>query len=145
MMKKNVLLSVATITMLCFMFAGCAGGLYNNEEDANKDEKTEEEKSAKDTETSTKEMTEDLYVEVVAQQMYVTDKFSKKAENVSEEKAMKLMTEMGEEFNDIYQEHGVTEDDFDQFADEIMQDMENYGAILDRIEERVEELKAEDE
>ncbi|MGM0647235.1 MAG: hypothetical protein ACQESZ_02480 [Bacteroidota bacterium] len=145
-MKKNVLISVATITMLCFIFASCAGGSDKKaEEDANKVEKTEEEKSAESTESSTKEITEDIYVEIIAQQMYLTDKYSKKAEDVSDAKAMKLTTEMGEEMSELYDEHGVTQDDFDQFADEIMEDMETYGAIMDRANKRVEELKAEDE
>ncbi|MFO8066106.1 MAG: hypothetical protein R6U11_00855 [Bacteroidales bacterium] len=140
MMKKNVLLSVATITMLGFLFAGCAGGSDNKaEEDVN-----EEEKSAETTESSTKEMTEDLYIEIVAQQMYLADKYSKLAEDASGEKAMKLSTEMGEELNDIYQELGVTEDDFNQFGNEIMEDAETYGAIMDHINERVEELKTGD-
>jgi hypothetical protein len=94
-MIKNVLLSVATITMMCFMFAGCAGGSDNDAgEDANKKEKTEE-KSADATESSNKEMTEDLYVEIVAQQMYLGDKYGKKADDdISDEEAMKLSMEM---------------------------------------------------
>ncbi|MGM0650613.1 MAG: hypothetical protein ACQES1_08930 [Bacteroidota bacterium] len=157
MIKKNVLLSVATITMVCFIFAGCAGGSDNEaDEDAKKDEKTEEkasekekseaDKSADATESSAEEMTEDLYVEIIAQQMYLGDKFDKKAEDVSDEEAMKLSAEMSEELNNLYQEHGVSQDDFDQFADKIMEeDMESYQDLMERAGERADELMAEDE
>ncbi|MGC9331803.1 MAG: hypothetical protein ACP5DZ_08015 [Bacteroidales bacterium] len=146
MIKKNVLLSVATITMMCFIFACCAGGSDNDaNEDTDKKEKTEE-KSEEATETSTKEMTEDLYVEIVAQQMYLVAKYEKKADDdISDVEAMKLSREMSEKLNKLYQEYKVSQDDFERFADEIMEDMETYGAIMNRINERVEELIAEDE
>lgn len=151
MMKKHILLSVATITMLCFIFAGCAGGSDDEaEEKTNKEEKSEEkatekEKSAKAKE-STSEITEDLYVEIVANQMYLSDKYNKNSEDMNEEEEVQLSMKMSEELNELYEKHGITEEDFEQFANEIMEDdMKCYNDLMDRANKRAEKLLSEDE
>lgn len=140
-MIKNVLLSVATITMLCFLFAGCAGGPDNKaEEDVN-----EEIKSAEATASSAKEMTEDLYIEIAAQHLYLIDKYSEKMEDVSHETEMKLSMDLNEKMNSLFDEYGVTAEAFEEYSVKQLEDMETFETIMDRIGQRVEELKTGDE
>ncbi|MFO7891600.1 MAG: hypothetical protein R6V04_14825 [bacterium] len=137
---KNFLLvlCVITVTMLCFLFVSCAG-----DSDKEAGEETTKEEVIEATEPA-EEMTDDIYVEITAQQMYLNSIFAEKQEEgMSQEKALKYATELNEKMSELYKEHGVTEKAFSEYSDKLMEDYESYGAIMERVNKRVEELKKE--
>ncbi|MGM0649554.1 MAG: hypothetical protein ACQES1_03490 [Bacteroidota bacterium] len=131
MKNKSLVLWIATITMLCFVFAGYAGGAVNEADGVGEEPNIFVEIAAQQT-----EMTEDIFVDIAAHQMYFSEKYSEEIED-----AMELTTKIEEEMDKIYEKHGVTEEDYYAFAEEKGED----DAIMARVNERVEELKAEDE
>lgn len=136
-MMKNYfkLLWLSAFSLLFLISAGCA-----SDPDKRVKETAEEEKQAVE---ATAEMTEDIYVEVTANQMYLAEKFSEKAEaeDISEAEAIDLSTEMGEKMAAMYEEHEVTGEAYEKFAQELMEDIEYFGSVMERVEERVEELR----
>ncbi len=140
-MMKNYfkLMWLSAFSLLFLIFAGCAG-------DPGKGEEETAEEEVKEAVEATAEMTEDIYVEITATQMYLADKYAAKAEEegISEAEAMNLSVELGEKWNALFEEHGITGGAYEEFAQELTQDFEAFGEVMERVSERIEELREEE-
>ena len=94
---------------------------------------------------SSNKMTEDIYIEVYSQYLYLTEIYSKKMENKDPATVTKLGIEMAEKVQEIYKKHGITEDAFSEYGENWAEKMEenptNYAAFLEKVAKRVEELQ----
>lgn len=140
-MKKRSglnLILVALIPMCCLVFMGCSG----SQESGRADEANEEVAEAP---KATAEMTEDIYVEITARQMYLTNLYAEKQEeDPGYDEAMRLTSELGEKLGALYDEYGVSEDAFNEYSEEIMEDYASYGDIMERVYEHLEQMREED-
>jgi len=88
------------------------------------------------------EMTEEIYVDITAHSMLYTAYFNK----LQEEEQLgvnEALIQLSEKMSAIYEKHGVTESAYDDYAEQIMEDPQNYLEILPKINKRVEELVEE--
>lgn len=141
-MKVNYFLTIS-ILIASMMFVSCNQTNSENGEKSEKDSKKTEQTSndeGSSSDVSSKEMTEDIYIDIAAKQMYLTSKYAKMLakKDVSEEKE-KLMVEKSEEMEALYKDHGVTVDAYQEFQDEL--DRETGLELSRRVSERLKELE----
>ncbi|MEX2410064.1 MAG: hypothetical protein WD607_01615 [Candidatus Paceibacterota bacterium] len=89
------------------------------------------------------EMTEAIYVDITAHHMFYTGYFMKLYEEGEFEDEYDLSMQLSEKMASIYEMHGVTDSEYDEYADQLMEDPQKYLDILSKINERVEELSEE--
>ncbi|MDY6787586.1 MAG: hypothetical protein SVK54_05620 [candidate division WOR-3 bacterium] len=122
-MKKFVRLFVFAIAISMLVFAvGC-----NNADDTEgvaPDEAVE----TMDTEN---EMTEEIYIDIVAHTMYWT------SEELTEDQS-------GKKLEMLYNEHGVTEEQFSDYEAMLLENPQEYNKIMEKVDKRVEELSNEE-
>jgi len=106
-------------------------------------EVTTEEAKAPAKEVSTGKMNDDIYVEIMAQNMYITVKYASEAEKVKTTAGqLKLAEKMGKEMEAVYKKFGVTEDEYSAYYDKRVEgNPEHYMKLMERISKRVEELE----
>lgn len=138
MKNLYLLLCLFSIGIFSLLYAGCAG---NRERESTTEETTSE---AVKSDEQYEEMNGDIYVDIIAHQTYWSALYAEKMEGeYNQQEATRLGAEMAEKMTNLYREHGVTEDSFDEFSSDLMDDPENYMELVERISERVEELVEE--
>lgn len=135
MAQKPLSLPWIMAAILFFICFGCAGD-SGREATHDKAEEVEATPAA-----ASKEVTDDIYVEIAARQMYLTHYYSEEMEGVSDQtKLMQLTTEMGQELSALYDEFEVTEDAVYNYLEDISDDISAYTDIMGRVQKRFEEL-----
>jgi len=106
-------------------------------------EVTPEETKAPAKEVSMGKMNDDIYVEIMAQNMYITAKYASEAEKVKTTAGhLKLTEKMGKEIEAVYEKFGVTEDEYSAYNEKLTEGSpEHYMKLMERISKRVEELE----
>ncbi|MFO8062296.1 MAG: hypothetical protein R6U31_05160 [bacterium] len=118
-MKKLIRLFVFAIAISMLVFAvGC-----NNADDA--EGMTPDE--AVETMDSENEITKEIYIDIVAHTMYWT----------SEELPA---DESGKKLEMLFNEHGVTEEQFNEYEAMLLENPQEYNEIMKKVDERVKEL-----
>ena len=94
---------------------------------------------------SLNKITEDIYIEVYAQYLYLMAIYTENAEGKDPAAASKYAIEMSEDLQEIYKKNGITEDEFTEYGEIWAKKMEdnptNYAAFLEKVTKRVEELQ----
>jgi len=106
-------------------------------------EVTIEEEKVPAKEVSTGKMNDDIWVEIMAQNMYITVKYASEAEKVKTTAGqLKLAEKMGKEIEAAYKKFGVTGDEYSAYYDKQVEgNPEHYMKLMERISKRVEELE----
>lgn len=86
-------------------------------------------------------MSDDLWVELMAHRHYLADKYAAHARTDSAGAA----AAMAREWQAACSTLGVSQEDWEAWADSLPEDAEEYTALIKRASERVEELKARDQ
>jgi len=108
------------------------------------EEVTTEEAEAPAKEVSTGKMNDDIYVEIMAHQIYLPDKYSKKygkKVHTDPATAEKFLAEFNDEMEKLYKKFGVTEDAYNDYTEQLAEDIERYTKVMERVSQRIEELK----
>lgn len=117
-------MALAMLCITCFTLAGVS------------------EVTAEVTQTDGEEITEDIYVDITAHQMFYNALFQQQVEEGKmddQEWAGEMMKKMDE----VYEAHGVTEEAYAEYHEDIMEDPDKYLSLMGTINERVEELSKE--
>jgi len=137
--KTSLVLWASAVMMFGFLCASCAG-------DREREAEEETTEAVVEVAEPRVDMTEDIYVEIMARHMYLADQYSEKAtDDMSEAEVLRLSTELAGKMEAIYSELGVTSSAYDAYANQLTDDMdiEAFGALMDRISDRAQELKGE--
>jgi len=111
---------------------------------AKEEEVTTEEAEAPAKKVSTGKMNDDIWVEIMAHQIYLPDKYSKKygkKVHTDPATAEKFLAEFNDEMEKLYKKFGVTEDAYSDYTEQLAEDIERYTKAMERASQRIEELK----
>ncbi len=133
---RRYLFLFASFTIIAMIVAGCAETPKDVEEE--KEEKKEEEK-----EEVAREFSEDAYIEIYAQMIYLSEKYM--SEDFGED--MDAYTEAAEKYQSellkVYEDLNVNEAVFNEWGNYLEENPEKMYEILERSGERLEELREE--
>ncbi|HHS12763.1 MAG TPA: hypothetical protein ENN03_03215 [bacterium] len=135
-LKKNFTAFTAMLVLSCFIIISCAG-------DSDKAPETRAAADRAETAKPSAEITEDTYVEITAKQMYWSAKMMELHEDASQAEAMRAVAEFNEKMNTLFEDHGVTEDAYNEYSDKLKENFESYSSVFSRVTARVEELAEE--
>lgn len=129
-MKKRTfsIIGVMTLAMLCiacFAHAGVSDGFIA--------------KTVEVTQAGGEEITEDIYVDITAHQMFYNALFNRQVEEGKMD-PQEMSNEMIKKMDEVYKAHGVTEEAYTAYHEELTEDMDAYLAIMGPINKRVGEL-----
>ncbi len=135
--KTSLVLWASAVMMFGFLIASCAG-------DREREAEEETTEAVVEVAEPSVEMTDDIYVEIMARHMYLADQYSEKAtDDMSQAEVLRLSTEISEKMEAVYGDLGVTSSAYEAYAAQIMEDIEAFGAIMERAGDRAQELKGE--
>ncbi len=129
-MRKRTfsIIGVMTLAMLCiacFAHAGVSDGFIA--------------KTVEVTQAGGEEITEDIYVDITAHQMFYNALFNRQVEEGKMD-PQEMSNEMIKKMDEVYKAHGVTEEAYTAYHEELTEDMDAYLAIMGPINKRVGEL-----
>ncbi len=94
---------------------------------------------------SSNEISEDVYIEIYAQFLYLTANYAEKSENADVATITKLELEMTEKVKALYKKNGITEADFSEYGEELAERWKDsptkYAEFLEKVNKRVVELQ----
>ena len=142
-MKRKTYLKIITIFVIALFFVGCNGGTKkDNETPEVKGEEKVVESSEKKVKTG--KMTDDKYVEITAQTLYITSEYFAEAENKTIAEQVLLSEKMTIKMENAYKNFGVTDDEYSAYGDDLMEkNPEHYMKLYERIVNKVDELEKE--
>ncbi len=85
------------------------------------------------------EMTEDIYVDITATIMFYNAYFSMQVEE-GKMSAADMNNQLVVKMDEVYEAHGVTEEAYSNYNDEMMDNPEKYLSLMGAITERVDEI-----
>ncbi len=122
-------MALAMLCITCFTHAGVSEGFAAKTNIV----------TAEVTQADGEEITEDIYVDITAHQMYYNAVFSRQVEEGKMD-AQEMANEMIKKMDEVYEAHGVTEEAYTVYHEELIEDPHAYVSIIRPITERVEEL-----
>ena len=94
---------------------------------------------------SSNKISEDVYIEVYAQYLYLMSVYSANVEGKDPATISKYALEMSEKLQEIYKKNGMTEDEFSEYGETLAEKWEdnptNYAKFLEKVNKRVVELQ----
>ncbi|MEA2106677.1 MAG: hypothetical protein U9P82_08165 [Bacteroidota bacterium] len=142
MKNKNYLKVTVMLFAIALFFAGCSGETKKDDETSKVKDNEKVEKSSTINVTKGK-MNDAMLVEILAQMTYITAKYSEDLENKTPEEAVKISEKMSKDLEDIFENLGVTEDEYEAYSEKLEKNPTLYLKITTQMGERVEELQKE--
>ncbi len=131
-MKKYLFL-LSSFTIIALIAAGCT--------EAPKDE--EEEKKEIEEVEAVKEFSEDAFVEIYAQTIYLSEKFMSEDFGEDVDAYTEALENFSAEIQKVYDDFNVDEEIFSEWNQYLEENPEEMHQILNRAGERLEELRNE--
>ncbi len=135
-MKKYLLL-LSGFAIIALIVAGCAEAPREEEEKEKKKEVEIEELEA------AKEFSEDAFVEIYAQTIYLSEKFMSEDFGDDVDAYTEALEKFSAEIQDVYDEYNVDEETFTEWNHYLEEKPEKMHQVLNRAGERLEELRNE--
>ena len=145
-MKIKAYLKVAIMLFaITLFFAGCSS-------ESQKDNGTSEVKdNEKIEESSTEnvtvgELTDDVYVEISAQVMYISSKYANEVEKTKTTAGQIALSEkMSKEVEEVFKKHGITQDNLNDYSEKFEKNPLQLIKLSQEIMKRAADLQKEEE
>jgi len=134
-MKKRIV-GLAGLFLVVGFIAGCGEKGVSEEKEVS----VKKEDVGKPVKPSAK-MTDDIYVEFIAQNAYLMGKYGQKIEGKGTAAGIKAGAELAAEWEKLYKKLGVSEKSLNEYGEKITEDPTRYMELMQKVAERVEELQ----
>ena len=138
-MKIKTFFKLSVMLFAITFFVNCSGGSNNEASDVKDNEQLEE--------NITKgEITDEIYVEISAQLMYISTKYAIESEKTGTAAGqLSLGEEAQKEIESVFNKYGVTEENLEEYSKKFEENPLSIIKLTSAIAKRAAELKKEDE
>ncbi|MBE9467213.1 MAG: hypothetical protein IMY72_02695 [Bacteroidetes bacterium] len=136
-MKIKIFFKLLVMLFAIILFVNCSGGIKNENSNVKDNEKVEEK-------VTKGEITDEVYVEISAQLMYISTKYaiaSEKVENIAGQAS--LGEEAKKEIEAVFNKYGVTEKNLEEYAKKFEENTLSLIKLTSAIAKRAAELTKE--